>query len=57
MMIFGECQALLYNFENELIKLFGHEYALNEAWHIPCNFRESEQENRLKLINNYFLQR
>ena len=29
--IFGECQSLLYNFENELIKLFGTEYALNES--------------------------
>lgn len=30
-MIFGECQSLLYNFENELIKIFGVEYALNES--------------------------
>ena len=30
-MIFGECQSLLYNFENELIKLFGKDYALNES--------------------------
>lgn len=29
--IFGECQSLLYNFENELIKLFGKDYALNES--------------------------
>jgi len=29
--IFGECQSLLYNYENELIKLFGLEYALNES--------------------------
>lgn len=29
--IFGECQALLYNYENELIKKFGEEYALNES--------------------------
>jgi uncharacterized protein YdhG (YjbR/CyaY superfamily) len=28
--IFGECQALLYNYENMLIKLFGEEYAINE---------------------------
>lgn len=28
--IFGECQSLLYNFENELITIFGEEYALNE---------------------------
>jgi hypothetical protein len=30
LMIFGECQSVLYNYENELIKLFGNEYALNE---------------------------
>lgn len=30
LMIFGECQSLLYNYENELIKIFGNEYALNE---------------------------
>lgn len=28
--IFGECQSLLYNYENTLIKLFGEEYAMNE---------------------------
>lgn len=31
LMIFGECQSLLYNYENELIKLFGAEYAINES--------------------------
>src|SRR3990167_702899 len=30
-LIFGECQALLYNFENTMIKLFGPDYAINEA--------------------------
>ncbi len=30
-LIFGECQALLYNYENLLISLFGQEYAINEA--------------------------
>ena len=30
MLIFGECQSLLYNFENLLIKLFGEEYAISE---------------------------
>lgn len=29
--IFGECQALLNNFENTLIEFFGREYALNES--------------------------
>lgn len=30
-LIFGECQSLLYNYENLLIQLFGAQYALNEA--------------------------
>ena len=30
-MIFGECQAFLYNYENTLIDFFGEEYALNES--------------------------
>lgn len=29
-LIFGECQALLYNFENTLVKLFGDDYSINE---------------------------
>lgn len=30
-LIFGECQALLYNYETLLIDMFGTQYALNEA--------------------------
>lgn len=30
-LIFGECQALLYNYETMLINMFGAQYALNEA--------------------------
>ena len=30
-LIFGECQSLLYNYENLLIELFGSKYAINEA--------------------------
>ncbi|MDN5341525.1 MAG: hypothetical protein PWP28_400 [Oceanotoga sp.] len=29
-LIFGECQALLYNYENTLVKLFGDDYSINE---------------------------
>ena len=29
--IFGECQSMLFNFENILIELFGSNYAINEA--------------------------
>ena len=30
-LIFGECQSLLFNYENQLIEFFGQKYALNEA--------------------------
>lgn len=30
-LVFGECQAFLYNYENKLIEMFGAQYALNEA--------------------------
>lgn len=30
-LIFGECQALLNNFENAVVEFFGKEYALNES--------------------------
>jgi len=36
--IFGECQSLLYNYENELIKIFGIEYALNESLAFSLQF-------------------
>ena len=45
--IFGECQSLLYNFENVLIKLFGEEYSINESLAFSLQFsrmRTSEQE-------------
>ena len=38
LMIFGECQSLLYNYENELIKIFGVEYALNESLAFSLQF-------------------
>ena len=36
--IFGECQSLLYNYENLLIKLFGEEYAINESLAFSLQF-------------------
>ena len=36
--IFGECQSLLCNYENELIKIFGIEYALNESLAFSLQF-------------------
>jgi hypothetical protein len=46
MLIFGECQALLYNFETLLIKLFGEEYAISENLSYSLQFsalRTAEQ--------------
>jgi len=30
-LIFGECQSLLYNYENLLLEIFGQSYAINQA--------------------------
>ncbi len=52
-MIFGECQSLLYNFENELIKIFGSEYALNESLAYSLQFsrlRTSKQTQASKQL-------
>lgn len=45
--IFGECQSFLYNYENELLKLFGEEYAINESLAFAIQFslmRKDEQQ-------------
>ena len=62
--IFGECQSLLYNYENLLIHIFGKEYALNESLAFALQFshmrhEEQKQSNKnvlsteLKEIRNY----
>ena len=51
--IFGECQALLYNYENFLIDLFGEEYAINESLAFSLQFsriRFSQQKLASKKI-------
>jgi hypothetical protein len=53
LMIFGECQSLLYNYENELIKIFGVEYALNESLAFSLQFsrlRTSKQTEASKQL-------
>lgn len=56
--IFGECQALLYNYESELIKLFGEEYAINESLAYSLQFsrvRTSQQKEASKqLLSNEY---
>lgn len=52
-MIFGECQSLLYNYENELIKMFGQEYAINESLAFSLQFsrlRTTKQQEANKQI-------
>ncbi|MBM7551236.1 DUF3644 domain-containing protein [Thalassobacillus pellis] len=53
--IFGECQSLLYNYENTLMELFGEKYALNESLAFSLQFssfrtEEQRQSNR-KLLS------
>lgn len=52
-LIFGECQSLLYNYENLLIQLFGEEYALNENLAFSLQFssmRTAEQKQANKKV-------
>lgn len=51
--IFGECQALLYNYETTLINMFGDQYSLNEHLAYSLQFsrlRTSEQERANKMV-------
>lgn len=67
-LIFGECQALLYNFENILVKLFGEEYGINENLAFSLQFSRvmtkeqrqaqknllsTEVQNLVEYINKY----
>lgn len=47
-LIFGECQALLYNYESLLIDLFGDEYALNESLVYSLQFSQIRQRGQTK---------
>ena len=52
-LIFGECQSLLYNYENILIALFGEEYAINESLAFALQFsymRHEEQKQASKKV-------
>lgn len=51
--IFGECQAMLYNYENTLIDLFGKDYVLNENLAYSLQFskmRVQEQESASRAL-------
>jgi len=47
-LLFGECQALLYNYETLLIELFGHEYALNENIVYSLQFSTMRQREQVR---------
>jgi len=52
-LVFGECQSLLYNYENILVDLFGEQYALNENLVYALQFsklRTVEQQQANKNI-------
>lgn len=51
-LIFGECQSLLFNYESLLIEMFGESYALNESLVYSLQFshlRKSEQKSASKV--------
>lgn len=50
--IFGECQALLYNYENTLTKLFGEEYAINENLAFSLQFSKVQTQEQRKAQKN-----
>lgn len=47
-LIFGECQALLYNYESLLIELFGDSYALNESLVYSLQFSQIRQKGQIQ---------
>lgn len=46
--IFGECQALIYNYENTLIDFFGEEYALNESLSFSIQFSRLRKKSQIE---------
>ena len=50
--IFGECQSLLYNYENLLIHIFGEEYALNESLVFALQFSHMRHEEQNQASKN-----
>ncbi|KPL57817.1 DUF3644 domain-containing protein [Rossellomorea vietnamensis] len=55
-LIFGECQALLYNFEKTLVKLFGEEYGINENLAFSLQFSrimtKEQRQAQKNLLSN-----
>lgn len=51
-LIFGECQSLLYNYENILIGLFGEEYSINESLAFSLQFSHMRHEEQRQASRN-----
>lgn len=47
-MIFGECQSLLYNYESQLIEFFGEDYALNESLAFSLQFSRIRKKKQIE---------
>jgi len=48
--VFGECQALLFNFEEMLNKEFGAKYALNESLAVSLQFSQMRKAEKMGAI-------
>lgn len=46
--LFGECQALLYNYENFLVALFGNNYSINANLVFALQFSHQRLESQVK---------
>lgn len=55
-MIFGECQSFLYNYENTLIAFFGEEYALNESLSFSILRKKSQIQASKKLLSKEIIE-
>lgn len=46
-LLFGECQSLLYNYENLLVELFGNDYSLNTSLAYALQFSQIRANEQL----------
>lgn len=49
-LIFGECQSLLYNYENILIEIFGQDYSINE--NLAYSLQFSQMRTNEQILSN-----
>lgn len=46
--LFGECQALLYNYESRLIEFFGQKYAIKKSLSFSLQFSQLREKSQLE---------